>query len=378
MIFDSPMLIWPYVVPFLIALVMPGWRSLAVISFAAVALFAWLLVTKVGGPDWLGVLLFGLAGVGLVAGILTRALTLAIAPLRQRPLLFVLIALIGFSITPILIAGPEAAIRWIRQPPTLACYDITLRVRLAGQTLYVPMAPIFSLYIPKGEHQGDRGGYQSLSRNSPGGHRRYIAELCRRTVLDGEVFAPAAVRVHSGASGQRAKEWLRPRCSTPETEGMQQVCQFAARQIGRPRLGVALLYGPELSQNPTLRFNRMVDSLPKWVELYNDLVGSEQKARAVPTDSKPNGASFRSVGDGVRISTAPDLVGPSGEPFALKCTGDQVTRCVAAGTFSNGVRVIVRFEAYPDVAEPAARMYFRNLNDLVQALAIDPKSKKAL
>ena len=69
MLFESPMLMWPYVVPFLIPLLMPGWRSLAVIAFFAIALFIWLVFAKLGGPDWLGILVFGLAGVGLVAGI---------------------------------------------------------------------------------------------------------------------------------------------------------------------------------------------------------------------------------------------------------------------------------------------------------------------
>ncbi|MEM9591534.1 MAG: hypothetical protein AAF967_09390 [Pseudomonadota bacterium] len=367
MLFEDPVSTWLYVLPFLIALPMPGWRTLVALGIAFAGLVLWALANPGDGAGAaLGVAFLLFVAMGTFAGVVTRALTLAMAPIRQRPLLFSLISLIGFLIPPVLIAGPEVALRWFQQPSMRACDDITFRVRIADQVLNVPMAPIFAVNAPVGQHPGDRGGRLTLNRNTAGRHSRYLSEVCRRTMNDNEVFAPAALIVStSPAHSSLGRDWLKPRCAAPSTPGMRQTCEIAALPVGRPRIGRAVFYGPDSREDADRWLDTNGKSLAQWV----------RSKRPTYKNRGVGEAKFEEIGDGVRISTARDLMGPSGEPFTVRCTGNTVTRCAAAGTLSNGIQVVFTFLPIPGHEELDARKFYKNLDDLILALSAEPQQK---
>jgi hypothetical protein len=87
-----------YTLPFLVALALPGWRSLLITGFAALAVAAYASATAGGdGPGSALGLSFVLIGTGgLCCGILTRAATLWTAPLSRHPFRFMAIAVVGY------------------------------------------------------------------------------------------------------------------------------------------------------------------------------------------------------------------------------------------------------------------------------------------
>src|ERR1700712_2303243 len=89
---DDSAIATAYTLPFLVGLAMPGWRSLFITGFAALAFAAFANAAVGGSLAGFLTLFFVLTAVGgLCCGLLTRAATLWIAPLSRYPFRFMAI-----------------------------------------------------------------------------------------------------------------------------------------------------------------------------------------------------------------------------------------------------------------------------------------------
>src|SRR6266850_8110583 len=137
-----------YTLPFLVGLALPGWRSLIMTGFAALAFAALVNATAGGSLAAFLTLFFVLIAVGgLCCGLLTRAATLWIAPLSQHPFRFMAVAVVGYILPQIAYSGPAETMAWLRRPSQQVCAAATYRVTAADITLQVRAAPVFALEV---------------------------------------------------------------------------------------------------------------------------------------------------------------------------------------------------------------------------------------
>ncbi|MDD5056251.1 MAG: hypothetical protein PHQ60_00165 [Sideroxydans sp.] len=144
-----------YLVPFGIALAMPGWRSLFGYGLSFGSLIIWLFASgSNGGGNGLAVAL-GLsmvmfAGGGLISGMVTRAILLALPEEKKTVKVRVIILIVGFILLPIVILAEVKWQQWNKRPPFEACLSSKYPVKIEGAIFYLPPAPNLTLWTDMG------------------------------------------------------------------------------------------------------------------------------------------------------------------------------------------------------------------------------------
>jgi hypothetical protein len=230
-----------YTLPFLVGLALPGWRSLVIAGFAAVAFAALAGAMADGSLGSFFGLLFVLTAVGgLCCGLLTRAATLWIAPLSRHPYRFMAVAVVGYILPPVALSGPAETMAWLKRPSQQACAAATYRVTAANITLQLKAAPVFALEVlPATGSTYTR----FLSFDSKQG----LKEICGRGLRDNQVIGPVAVSLYPwkfGGSG--VVKWAAATCTSARNATLVLVCRLADKEHLARKVERATIYGPEM------------------------------------------------------------------------------------------------------------------------------------
>jgi hypothetical protein len=230
-----------YTLPFLVGLALPGWRSLIMTGFAALAFAALVNATAGGSLAAFLTLFFVLIAVGgLCCGLLTRAATLWIAPLSQHPFRFMAVAVVGYTLPPIAYSGPAETMAWLRRPSQQVCAAATYRVTAADITLQVRAAPVFALEVL---HAIRSTHTRFLGFNSKQG----LKEICGRGLRDNQVIGPVAVNLSPWMfGGSDVQRWAASNCASARDATLILVCRLADKGHPARRIEGAKIYGPEM------------------------------------------------------------------------------------------------------------------------------------
>jgi hypothetical protein len=230
-----------YTVPFAVGLAMPGWRSLVVTGCAALGLAALARVTADGSlASALGLFLVVTGTGGLCCGLLTRAVTFRIAPLTGHPYRFMMVAVVGYILPPVVYSGPAETMAWLRRLLQQTCAAATYRVTSAGRTLQIRAAPVFAI-------EELRSTGLPFVRHLSFGSERSLKEICGRELRDDEVIGPVAVGLYPSTFGSSdTKDWAAGACASPRGETLILVCQLADKAHPARRMERATIYGPEM------------------------------------------------------------------------------------------------------------------------------------
>ena len=352
-----------FTAPFLVGLVLPGWRSLGVTGCAAIAIAVFAMAT-VGGhvASVLGFAFIITAIIGLCCGLLTRALTLWIAPFSEHPYRFAAVAVIGYFASLVVLSGPTATLAWVQRPSHGTCASSTYRMTAASQVLHVPAAPVFAVDVLPRRGSIDVG---HLSFDSEHG----LNELCGRALRDGEVIGPVVLNLYPWKfGGSHAERWAAATCGSTREKAYMLLCRLKDNDFpGRWQFERATIYGPEMTAAIMRDANYGAEK-----QLHQRLSAGLSPEALPPLRGTTDG--FEIYPDGLRIARASDWAGESGEPFVLVCTGneespsDNALFCAAAGTVAGGLRVKFLFRSKGERLTADARKIRLFLQELAASL----------
>jgi hypothetical protein len=142
---------------------------------------------------------------------------------------------------------------------------------------------------------------------------------------------------------------------------MVRVCTLAESGRLNGGLDSATIYGEDSFQEVQSRASSAAEkALNAWIAA----------GRPVEAASADQGGIFTTQADGLRVSRAQGLAGPTGEPFGVICTDDgNRSRCMAAGTLANDRQVKFTFRPGADSPEGSAPAAMAYLNELVRAMS---------
>ena len=152
-----PLIVQFGLVPYLIAVLMPGWRSFGVcvllIGGAFTALWIQHFVAqdtpgyKEGPGGAIGLAIVLLATVGFSTGVAVRTLSLALAAAGWSFGRVLAINTFGFLIVIAIFVVPTLWDAWRRRPASQACARATFALELANAHIRVPASPLFNIYL---------------------------------------------------------------------------------------------------------------------------------------------------------------------------------------------------------------------------------------
>ena len=230
-----------YTLPFLVGLALPGWRSLIITGFAALAFAAYANATAGGGiASTLGLILVLTAIGGLCCGLLTRAATLWIAPLSRHPYRFMAVAVVGYVLPAIAYSGPAETMAWFKRPSQRVCAAAAYRMTAANMTLQVRAAPVFAVDVL---HAIGSTYVRHLGFDSKQG----LKEICGRGLRDNQVIGPVAVNLYPWKfGGSDVQSWAAATCASARDETLILVCRLADKEHAARRIERATIYGSEM------------------------------------------------------------------------------------------------------------------------------------
>jgi hypothetical protein len=238
---DDSKLATLYTLPFLVGLALPGWRSLVITGFAAVAVTAYASATAGGKiASVLGLIFVLIAIGGLCCGLLTRAATLWIAPLSRHPFRFIAVAVVGYILPPVVYSGPAETMAWLNRPSQRVCAAASYRVTAANVTLQVKATPVFALNVL---HAIGSTYTRFLSFDSEQG----LKEICGRGLRDNQVIGPVAVNLYPWKfGGSDVQSWAAATCASARDETLILVCRLADKEHPARKMERATIYGSEM------------------------------------------------------------------------------------------------------------------------------------
>ncbi|RZN17453.1 hypothetical protein [Bradyrhizobium sp. Leo121] len=312
-----------YTFPFLVGLALPGWPSLIIAGFAALASAAYAKATAGGGLASALALLFVLTAVGgLCCGLLTRAATLWIAPLSRHPYRFMAVAMIGYILPPVAFSGPAETVAWLKRPSQRVCAAAVYRVTSANMMLQIRATPVFAV-----DELGATGS--TYVRHLGFGSERGLKELCGRELRDNQVIGPVAVNLYPWMFGSsHVQSWAAATCTSAADKTLILVCLLADKTHPARRMERATIYGSEMDAAILRGGNFAIEE-----RLHQRLIESS-------------------------------------EPFVLVCEGDEASTadaalfCGAQEVIANGLRIKFLFHtngARLNADSDAIRVYLREL-----------------
>jgi hypothetical protein len=169
------------IIPYLIPVLMPTWRTfgICVLIIGGVLAKLWIqhiIDTRSPGykehlADAIGLAMFTLGALSFVAGIATRIVSLAVTSARGSFVRAFAINTAGFSIFVALLATPHILHTWRVRPPIEACAKAVFSLVMAQGHLRVPASPLFNIYL------GPAAGAHTYYLGTPSSLR----ELCSLT-----------------------------------------------------------------------------------------------------------------------------------------------------------------------------------------------------
>lgn len=336
-LFDDDSLTKLYTLPFLVGLALPGTRLRAIVGSLALAVAILATLTAHGKWAVFGLIFVWTAAGGLCCGVVTRAVTIYLAPLRQRPFRFMGIAAFGYILLPVVFAGPEVTMAWLKRPSLRTCAAATYSVTAAKMTLHVRATPIFGVDML----EGARWAY---GRHIWFGSKQALRSICGHELRDHQVVGPAAVNVYPWQfGGSDVQRWVAENCGLAPGETLALICRLADNKHPARKLERATIYGPEMDE----------------VVSRGATYAVEQKLHQRLIDAS--------------------------EPFVFVCEGDETATfdrallCAAQETIANGLRIKFTFRtnsAQRTADLDAIRAYLRELVASLCAGVSSPSADK--
>jgi hypothetical protein len=362
--------IWTYVLPFMLATIMPGWRSLVVCGVLVGAPILWANLRVGAEFDYpvhdpgivvaLALGFYGTAGIGFASGITTRAVTLGLRRMRIRRAIIVAVVLFGFVAPPGAFAGLQAWQNWVRQPPSQACLDSEFKIELAGMTYALPAAPLFTVIT----NRGDTNGMHMFSLGPS------LREFCALSQSSAQPIHATALHLRF-ADAQRYFHYplWESHCRGRPTAWVAELCRSDVDLEALRYPYKASLYSPDeydhqrmlisnLGTYARFRAERAAGRFPQVEHIGN----FERYAGDLPPDR-----SYWIAREGTWTTA-------DGAPFTLYCGDNRpvgTLDCTTTYVLENGLQVTYDFRAPAIALEDSARSVDGKLRALLAALATE-------
>jgi len=354
----------PYLACFVLALLMPGRRSLAVLAVLLGLPLGWLVLqgfqsmARAPGGAILGAVvattLICSAAAGLLSGVATRAVLLWFPRLGRSRLRSAPAVLLGLLALPSLLAASMWWGQHARRVPDAACLAATHHVRLAGVVLQLPSAPLFR--VQTGENQR----YAFSSHES-------MRAFCA-TSADAE--EPLDI-VHLSVKADELSFKGRPQrdafCASAKQDWAELLCH-AGRSTALSSHG----FPEDLSvYSPTgYDHKRMLVSergaYPTFARERDAALRSGHPLQAMQT------GEFSAFSNGYWIARDGTWKNDAGEPYTLYCyetTPAGMLYCSTTYRLQAGPQASYRFRAHRDELAVVARTVDANFHRLMDSLA---------
>lgn len=367
-----------YAVMFILAVVMPGWRSLGGYCIVAGGLIGWGLAYvnslfrcgnsfDLSGPcgDGLGTaILFGtvfFAGMGLLAGALSRTAGLLLRAAQKPNLVRVAVTFIGFLVVPCYVIASSSLREWSKRLPTEACLQSDIEVELAGTIYQLPAAPLFSIY------DGDGLSVYDFRVNA---HQR---KVCVRAHNSDEPLPITNLRIRFGRLERSSDIRVRAFCTTASDDWAKSLCHGAAHSEATQ--GVSAAYPIDASLYAPDEFGARYYGYRHHIDIgagsYSRFLQEQTKATAEGNaPDRERVGIFDRHSNGYWVAHSGSWITDDGEPFTLHCSEyDGRLTCTATHGYESELHVTYRFFAATSDLEATARAVDANLAAMIMELA---------
>jgi uncharacterized membrane protein YeaQ/YmgE (transglycosylase-associated protein family) len=346
-----------YLVPFAIALAMPGWRSLSALLLVAGGTLVWMMVSvsqemsEAGGGSGLGLaiayaLLMCIAA-GLFSGIATRALLIRIRHSSQSVFTRISIGIVGFVLAPSLFAAWQWKTEWDNRLPSSACLASKHPVEIAGATYYLPAAPWFTVWTSAED-------LYLFQFNSP---LRRFCELSPRPIHAVNLSISQHAMVRDGPLREAF-------CLAPESRWGVILCDAKPASFAENYPDDISLYSPDEFDH-----RRMVVS---GNGAYSGFLEERDRAVAGNLPLRPLRVGIFERYDRFWIARSGLWTNDAGEPFTLYCYDTPpagTLYCRSTYRLKAGPQVTYGFRAQANKLEIVARAVDRNLQAMLTELS---------
>ena len=360
-----------YAVFFVFAVVMPGWRSLAGVGVVLGMLIVSGLVylNKLDAPGGAGVahaIAFGIvffSGLGLLTGVLTRALSLFLREFAVSRGVRIAVTVVGFLFIPSLTVVSASAREWSYRMPSESCLQSIITVQVVGQAYDLPAAPMFTIYM------SDDNRVYDFRANA---HQRAVCALARDSV---EPLRVTALRMRIDSLENASKPRVEAFCRTPSNVWAKALCGSDADAETPPNtskgypMEVALFSPDEISR----RYYGYRHTIGIGVGSHARFVQEQTEARmeGTPLDSERAGI-FDRYSNGYWVAHSRLWTTDGGDPFTFKCYEigtPETLHCTTTYELNEEIAVTWRFHAPMSDFETTARAVNRNLLAVVSELS---------
>ncbi len=354
-------LVWIYVLPFALAVVMPGWRLLLAYTVIVGGATLWAFIdinaalrdpTDDPGVGGVLVLTFiSIGGAGALSGIVTRAVLLATG-WRPRWRAAAIIV-VGFVALPLGFFSLVRFHQWERRPPSQACLSTEFPIEVGGTIYRLPAAPIFSVATGK----GDPGSVYYFDVNSS---LREFCALSRRT--EGPLHATALILRFDKLRARNAPR-VKTFCDSAASPWERELCAPGSnpQALGYPQ-------NPAMYVPDEYDHRRLLASGRASFRAFRQKVDEERQA-AIPLQPQRVG-DFERYPNGFWIARAGHLSELPGDPYTLYCreSGPDRVTCSTTHALKDGLQTTYDFVASPEDIVARAESVEAKLEALLAAL----------
>jgi len=370
-----------YAVVFAFAVVMPGWRSL--VGFALVmggligSGLAYLSSPDIrcsgsfdlSGPcgGWLELAIaqgiFFFSGLGLLAGGVTRTVSLILRELGKSRSARIAVTVVGFLVIPCFVVGSRSLREWSMRPPSEACLGSTFRIEVAGATYDLPAAPLFTVFTSLDSAIDRDSAIYYFGTNS---RLRAFCSLSLEAIEPVHATRLTMRIYRMERSGDHRVEAF---CRTRSSRWVRDLCR---KETGSEALiypAEVIIYSPdELDDNYygyRTKFDPSRGSHGQFLEEQ-----AKAKSDGRPLEHERIGV-FERYSNGYWVAHSRSWMTNAGDPFTLHCSEHTpaTLSCRAAYGLQGGARLTYQFHAAASDLEATARVVDRNLLAMISELS---------
>ena len=355
--------ILPYVVFFALALMMPGRRSLFLLAGVLGLPLGWLMwegfrsMGSAPGGAILGVIVvaafIGSAVAGLIAGVTTRAISFSFLSARHSRVQHAVLVLVGGLAIPSILAASFWWSQWNIRIPDEACLNAKHHVSIAGLDLWLPSAPIFTLWV------GEKELYSFSSHQ----RMRSFCSISLKTKKPIEVVNLSIYSEQLSFKGQPQRDKF---CAATRQEWGKLLCRRST-----PTATSSNGFPEKISIYSPTEF----DHKKMLVSEHSAYAGFIKKSEAAIRSGRPLQAlrndDFDQFSNGYWIARDKTWRNDAGEPFSLYCyetTPSGMLHCTTTYRLSLGPQVTYSFRAPQEQLASVSRTVDANLHFFLRSL----------
>lgn len=358
--------ILPYVVIFALALMMPGRRSLLLLAGVLGLPLGWLMwegfrsMGRAPGGAILGVFVvaafIGSAVSGLIAGVMTRAISLRFSSAKHSRGQHAVLVLVGGLAIPSFLAASFWWSQWNIRVPDEACLNAKHHVSIAGLDLWLPSAPIFTPWV------GEKELYSFSSHQ----RMRSFCSISLKTKKPIEVVNLSIKPEQLSFKGQPQRDKF---CAATRQEWAKLLCGSS-----RPTATSSNGFPEKISIYSPTGF----DHKKMLVSEHSSYAGFIKKSEAAIRSGKPLQAvrndDFDQFSNGYWIARDKVWRNDAGEPFSLYCYETKpsgMLYCETTYRLSLGPQVTYSFRAPQEQLASVSRTVDANLHFFLRSLTAE-------